>query len=166
MSTGHVFHSKQNTLFVLKYVGEIRYTLSCSLDGFLETFFTDHADIDAVLVDLTEAASLDSTNLGLIAKLPRLLKRTGHTANVVLFGPNEELKRTLESASFHKIFPILAHRESAVAANEPVAIQAPTPRDLAKTVGEAHQCLCSLSEENRRTYEKVVELMQAQAAAS
>ncbi len=164
MNTGQVLHTKQDNIFVLKYVGEIHYTMSCSLNGFLEKLFNDTPDIEGVLVDLTDAASFDSTNLGLLAKIPRLMTRTGHKANVVLFGPNEELKRTLESANFDKIFPIVADRSQSPAASEPLQIAEPTPDDLAKTVGEAHECLCNISEENRRKYQVVVDMMQAQIA--
>lgn len=68
MSTGRIQFAEQDGTFVLKFVGEVRLTLCSALDATIERIFTA-LNFSAIVIDLTETRSIDSTTLGLLAKL-------------------------------------------------------------------------------------------------
>ena len=70
MSTGRIQFAEQDGTFVLKFVGEVRLTLCSALDATIEKIFTA-MNFNAIVIDLTETRSIDSTTLGLLAKLSR-----------------------------------------------------------------------------------------------
>lgn len=74
MSTGRIQFAEQNGTFVLKFVGEVRLTLCSALDATIEKIFTA-LNFSAIVIDLTETESIDSTTLGLLAKLSILSRQ-------------------------------------------------------------------------------------------
>jgi len=53
---------------VIKLNGDVRYTMGCALGDFLNRLFAQ-TDYDGIIVDLTDAHSIDSTSLGLLARI-------------------------------------------------------------------------------------------------
>ena len=74
MSTGRIQFAEQDGTFVLKFVGEVRLTLCSALDATIERIFTA-LNFNAIVIDLTETRSIDSTTLGLLAKLSILSRQ-------------------------------------------------------------------------------------------
>ncbi len=74
MSTGRIQFAEQDGTFVLKFVGEVRLTLCSALDATIERIFTA-LNFSAIVIDLTETRSIDSTTLGLLAKLSILSRQ-------------------------------------------------------------------------------------------
>ena len=58
MEAGTAFYVKQGTVYLIKLVGDIRYTMGCALGDFLDELFA-RADFDDIVVDLTETHSID-----------------------------------------------------------------------------------------------------------
>ncbi len=63
MSTGRIQFAEQDGTFVLKFVGEVRLTLCSALDATIDRIFTA-LNFNAIVIDLTETRSIDSTTLG------------------------------------------------------------------------------------------------------
>jgi anti-anti-sigma regulatory factor len=74
MSSGKIQFAEQSGTFVLKFVGEVRLTLCSALDTTIERIFTA-LNFSAIVIDLTETRSIDSTTLGLLAKLSILSRQ-------------------------------------------------------------------------------------------
>ena len=68
MSTGRIQFAEMDGTFVLKFIGEIRLTLCSALDTTIEKIFSSR-NFSSIVIDLTESRSIDSTTLGLLAKL-------------------------------------------------------------------------------------------------
>ena len=68
MDNGTVLHASHDDVHVLRFIGDIRYTLSPSIEHFLEGVF-DGPKPAGFVIDLTETDSIDSTNLGLLARI-------------------------------------------------------------------------------------------------
>ncbi|EJT82759.1 anti-sigma-factor antagonist [Pseudomonas putida S11] len=87
MSTGRIQFAEQSGTFVLKFVGEVRLTLCSALDATIEKIFTA-LNFSAIVIDLTETESIDSTTLGLLAKLSILSRqKVGLLPTVVTTNP-------------------------------------------------------------------------------
>lgn len=67
-SLGRILVADHLGVYVIKMVGDVRLTLCVSFDQYIETLFGKN-DFCTILFDLSEAEGLDSTTLGLIAKI-------------------------------------------------------------------------------------------------
>lgn len=68
VSSGNILVADHNGVYVIKMSGDVRLTLCVSFDECIEEL-TAREGFYTVLFDLSEAEGLDSTTLGLIAKL-------------------------------------------------------------------------------------------------
>ena len=82
MSLGHVTHAAQQGVHVLRYFGTVNYTLAPGLQQFLQHLFVDD-QVSGLVFDLTAAESLDSTNLGLMARANERVRETGAPNSVI-----------------------------------------------------------------------------------
>ncbi len=164
METGNVYYAKHDGVLVLKFVGEIRYTMgesyriSASLDAFLDKLF-EGKDFENVLLDLTETLSIDSTNLGLIAKIGQFTQQQfGRKATIL--STNEDIDAILDSVGFDQVFMIL-HETSETTAELQDLPQAESPdRELAHMILDAHRALTSLNEKNKEMFKNVVQILE------
>jgi hypothetical protein len=58
MEAGAAFYLKQGNTYILKLVGDVRYTMGCALGDFLDQAVRKKADYDDIIVDLTERIPL------------------------------------------------------------------------------------------------------------
>ena len=153
---GTVCYAKQEHLYILKFIGEIRYTMSCSVDTFLDRLFAND-DFDNILIDLTETTSIDSTNLGLLAKIANFVKKQfGHKATII--STNPDINGVLDSLGFDQVFMICDDRASCREAVQQLSVKDPSRAELAKTLFETHSRLSEMNEENRETFKNVLDV--------
>lgn len=161
MDAGTVLYAKQETTYVLKFVGEIRYTMGCSLENFLNQLFARH-DYDDILIDLTEATTIDSTCLGLLAKIAIVVKsRFGRKTTLV--SCNADINQILDGVGFAAVFNICDDREATVAAYRQLPSLDPDKAQLTRILFEAHQILSELNEDNRHKFKSVLEVLKNNA---
>ena len=160
MSTGKIQFAEQSGTFILKFVGEVRLTLCSALDATIEKIFTS-LNFSAIVSDLTETRSIDSTTLGLLAKLSILSRqKIGLLPTVVT--THDDITRLLQSMGFDQVFNIV---ESPLPCPECLA-DLPSQdqsEDVVKAkVLEAHQILMSLNESNREAFHDLVSALERQ----
>ena len=160
MSTGKIQFAEQSGTFILKFVGEVRLTLCSALDATIEKIFTS-LNFSAIVIDLTETRSIDSTTLGLLAKLSILSRqKIGLLPTVVT--THDDITRLLQSMGFDQLFNIV---ESPLPCPECLA-DLPSQdqsEDVVKAkVLEAHQILMSLNESNREAFHDLVSALERQ----
>lgn len=160
MSTGKIQFAEQSGTFILKFVGEVRLTLCSALDATIEKIFTS-LNFSAIVIDLTETRSIDSTTLGLLANLSILSRqKIGLLPTVVT--THDDITRLLQSMGFDQVFNIV---ESPLPCSECLA-DLPSQdqsEDVVKAkVLEAHQILMSLNESNREAFHDLVSALERQ----
>ena len=96
MSQGKILISDKADHYLLKLVGDVRLTLSGTLNRYMEVLFGQN-QVKSVVVDMLDADGVDSTTLGLIAKLG-LHCRECYQMNVKLFCQNPSINRPFFSA--------------------------------------------------------------------
>lgn len=164
MREARVLYAKHQQTVFLKFTGDIRYTapalhkFSSMMDAFLAKLFAER-DFDRVFVDLSEAASIDSTNLGLLVKLALFTER--EFGNVpVIYSTNPWVTEILHQTGLNLVFEIIE-------APLPPLSHAPLPEsaegnitEARRVVLEAHQALMELNEQNRAAFREVVETLE------
>ncbi|MEP7053462.1 MAG: STAS domain-containing protein [Pseudomonadota bacterium] len=165
MALGHVTHAAQAGVHVFRYFGTVNFTLAPGLQRFLQHLIHD-GGVSALVFDLTAAESLDSTNLGLMARVNEQVRDTG-AANSVIISSNEDIDVVLRSMGFDQTFDVLAAGDALTAAGaEPVSVEAASAQELRRTMLEAHRALMRLSEAGRLEFEPVVACLERDTTPS
>jgi anti-anti-sigma factor len=159
MAVGKIQYAQFEGLYLLKFIGEIRLSLCAPLEGLSAEQIKD-LHIKNVLVDLSEATLLDSTALGLLAKIALTVRaESGEVAGIIC--PDHDLKKLMLSMSLDKVFCFV---------EEPDAMQHPligfemreeTADQLRKRALAAHKVLSELSDSNRMTFQDVINALQS-----
>ncbi|CAA0088138.1 Uncharacterised protein [Zhongshania aliphaticivorans] len=160
MQPGRILVAEQDGAFVIKLIGDVRLTLCTTLDE----FFDEMLSVDgfaSVVVDLSDALNVDSTTLGLLAKLAIKAKERFKFVPVIL-STNPDITRILQSMGFDRVFNV---REEPLLNDEdlgelPVL---PCSEDAVKArVLEAHRTLMGLSDSNHAKFRELVSLLEGQ----
>ncbi len=151
---GRVLYARRDGTCVLRFQGSIRYTMAHALDAFIDALFA-HDPPRTVVADLSAADSIDSTGIGLLAKLARHQRRAGF-GNPVLFSANPDMNEVLTSVCLDDVFDMAAAPPEGEAL-APVTPTEPSAPQLAHTILEAHRALSEISESNRVLFRDVVE---------
>ncbi|WP_375738129.1 anti-sigma factor antagonist RssC [Pseudomonas boanensis] len=158
MSTGKIQFAEMDGTFVLKFVGEIRLTLCSALDSTIEKIFTA-LNFSAIVIDLTETRSIDSTTLGLLAKLSILSRqKVGLLPTVVTTHP--DITRLLQSMGFDQVFNIVGNPVPCPECLEDLPPQDQTEEIVRSKVLEAHRILMGLNESNREAFHDLVSALE------
>src|SRR5690554_5461863 len=100
-----ILQAEKQGIYVLKFIGEIRLNLCSTLDNLVETI-TGNPQFKTVIIDLTETEIIDSTTLGLLAKIA-LAARKQSRFLPTLISTNPDITRIITSMGFDKIFIIV-----------------------------------------------------------
>src|SRR5882724_3039879 len=135
MTEGQVTHAAQEGVHVLRYFGTVNYTIAPGLERFFQHLIHEHC-VSGLVFDLTAAESLDSTNLGLMARVNEQVLETGG-ANSVIISSNEDIDAVLHSMGFDQTFELSpASCQVPETSAEPVAAESPSAAELRRTMLE------------------------------
>lgn len=151
MAEGKILYANHDGIHVLRLVGEIRCALAPSFERFLGQLLANSASPDYV-VDLTETVLVDSTHLGLLARLAgRVAPR-----RVTLISDREDINTVLRSMGFDAIFDIVSENRAQGERGSEVPYVAADREAVNATLLNAHRALMALNAQNRTTFRDVV----------
>ncbi|GGC89870.1 hypothetical protein GCM10007418_06980 [Halopseudomonas salina] len=159
MTTGKIQFAESEGTFVLKFIGDVRLTLCAALDAYIEKIFSV-LTFNAIIIDLTETDGIDSTSLGLLAKLS-ILSREKVGFLPTLVSTQDDMNRLLQSMGFDQVFNIV----SEITPTETELADLPgqeLSEDLVKDkVLEAHRILMDLNDHNREAFRDLVSALES-----
>ena len=154
MSDGKIQCAEYNDIFVLKCSGEVRLTFCSALNATIEKIIKAHS-FKSIVIDLTEVISIDSTTLGLLAKLSILSKRKFGMLPT-LASTNPDVNRGLDSMGFNQVFNMVHTPAPCPECLDDLPEQDQSETVVKERVLEAHQILMSLNESNRNEFRDLV----------
>lgn len=161
MSQGKILISDKADHYLLKLVGDVRLTLSGTLNRYMEVLFGQN-QVQSVVVDMLDADGVDSTTLGLIAKLGLHCRECYHM-NVKLFCKNPSIIRTLECMGFDEIIDIFQQSPNDLDAELRSLDEVPTAFDeVRKQVLEAHKLLLKLNPKNSAEFTDLINALESE----
>ncbi len=161
MSQGKILISDKADNYLLKLVGDVRLTLSGTLNRYMELLFGQN-QVQSVVVDMLDADGVDSTTLGLIAKLGLHCRECYHM-NVKLFCKNPSIIRTLECMGFDEIIDIFQQSPNDLDAELRSLDEVPTAVDeVRKQVLEAHKLLLKLNPKNSAEFTDLINALESE----
>ena len=163
MNDGKVLHASHDGIHVLRYIGDIRYILSPSIERFLEEVFSGPGPAGFV-IDLTETDSIDSTNLGLLARIALRMQMLG-APRVTLVSNRADINSVLTSMALDEVFDIVDDNGLVTNATQELPQEDAGRETLARTLIDAHRALMELSEHNREMFRDVLASLEKSRAS-
>lgn len=157
-TNGKVQYTEQNDIFVLKLTGEVRLTLCTAIDTAVSKLFARQHFKDVIL-DLSDAVSLDSTTLGLLAKLTILAKQS---INILptLETSNSDIIRLLDSMGILSSFIIVDSSKTDWQGLKDLSPDLCSEEFVKETILEAHKILMDVNDENKATFKELVNTLE------
>jgi anti-anti-sigma factor len=158
MHEGRILAASHHGAYVIRLVGDVRLTLCTTMDDYFQHMFDD-PEFASVWVDLGDVEGLDSTTLGLLAKLALKVKeRFGFEPAIYACDPG--ISRLLKSMAFNRLFEL--HEESC--SNPDGVTEIPSVKGSEESVKqkviEAHRVLMGISDENRDRFKDLLTVLE------
>ena len=149
--------------YLVKFRGYIRLTLCASLGRYLDRIFGGSNHPDQVLIDLSDASGLDSTTLGLIARLALHCQEQFHFKPLV-FCDSPDLLRDLHTMALDEFVDVVPR-----AGPQPPGLTELTPvdapaRELKRRIIDAHKLLASINPEREQEFMDLVRAIEQDAS--
>ncbi len=160
MIQGQIQAAHKNGAYLLRLVGDVRVTLCATFDDFLDKMFGD-PNFASVNIDLCHAEGIDSTSLGLLAKLA-IQAQQRFDLKPVIFSSNASITRILDSMGFDSVFDIRPYspaQETAVEALPQVNL---SEGEVCKKIVEAHRILMGMNDDNSAKFRDLIEVLESQ----
>lgn len=158
MTGGRILVGDHEGIYVLKFLGDVRVTLCATMDAFLRSLLGQD-DFRSVLVDLTDTEGIDSTSLGLLAKLSlETQRRFGLTPTLV--STNPDITRVLRTMGFDDIFHIIEEPLNDAGQLGELPTLETDEDDVRQRVLDAHRVLMNLNDDNRESFRDLVSALE------
>ena len=158
MSTGHVEYASLNGTHIFKLIGEVRAQSCISLDKLLNRI-EQQSNVVGAIVDLTQTTFIDSTVLGILAKLGLKLKQI-HNIQAVMLSTNSDITTLANSMGLGQVFVILNYCGDPNVCTLELMEEHITHRNMLNTVLDAHKTLMELNQSNQNMFEPLVKQLQ------
>ena len=155
---GQILVAQDQGCHLIKMVGDVRLTLAISFDQFIRDMFS--SDFHCVTFDLRKACAIDSTTLGLVAKIALRAREFGHRPRTLV--QSQSIRRVLEVMGFAELLEVVdtdddgAFDEKVLDVESLVQLEG-DEETVKHHVLEAHKLLMSLNESNQLKFRELVE---------
>ncbi len=165
MTPGTIKIAEHEGVFVIKLEGDVRLTLCLSFDEFIEDML-NQPNYSSVIFDLTKAQAIDSTTLGLMAKVSIKAGHHGHDSPLVV-SSSPSITRILVSMGFDDIFRLVDGAEFEIDRENAddvivIAEKNGNETEVQKKVLEAHHILMDMNDENHACFKELIETLESQ----
>ena len=159
MNNGRILVATVNDVPILKFIGDVRVLMSSALDNYFNSLY-NRAILDRMMVDMTETQGIDSTALGLLAKMSIQL-RNRFNVRPTIISTNPDITRILKSMSIDLICEIIETVDKQETCFDELNPLQETEDSVRQKVIEAHQTLMNLSEDNRTEFQDLVSALKS-----
>jgi anti-anti-sigma factor len=160
MNAGKILAADYKHMALLKFVGEVRVVMSSTLDNYCNNLYR-RGILDAMVVDMSETRSIDSTALGMLAKMSIQLRNRFNVMPTIV-SPNPDITRILRSMSFDVICNIVSSLPKQQTQYSELKMQMESEATVRDKVIDAHLTLMAMSEQNRLEFQDLVSALKQQ----
>ena len=158
MQNGEVLAGCVDQIFYLRFTGDVRLPWCVSLENYC-THVLQNLPVRSMLIDLSQSDNLDSTTLGILAKIGIAAKRRLNRAPDI-YVEDRGIERLLASMGFAAIFTV--HRAPPPAQPQlPVLpiLDAPDA-EMQDSVIDAHRALMQMNQHNTDQFKSLVKTLE------
>ncbi len=161
MSDCKILQAEERGIYVLKFIGEVRLNLCSTLDQIIEDMVSN-PEFKTVVVDLTETEVIDSTTLGLLAKIAMASEERSHFLPT-LITTNPDVTRIIQSMGFDRIFLIVREPATEPDELEEIPVMRASEKEVRDKVLDAHRVLMSLNNSNHEEFRNLVRALECES---
>ena len=158
MHEGKILAAGHNGAYVIRMLGDVRLSLCTTIDEYFQKMFDD-PEFASVWVDLCHVEGIDSTTLGLLAKLAIKVKER-FDFQPAIFSCDPGINRLLKSMGFQRLFELREETCSNPDSADEIPQVAGNESTEKEKVIEAHRVLMGLSEENRSRFHDLMTVLE------
>jgi len=160
MPKGEYKFAKEDNKYFIKLSGQLKYTECGNFSSFISKLDHDR-DYENILMDISDTTYIDSTNLGLLAKLAQLvIDKSNHRMTVIT--TNEDVTELLHNIGFDDICLMIEEESKSEYPYDHIMGVDEVEESMAKVMLEAHRRLMNMNEKNEEEFRNVVEIMEKQ----
>ena len=160
MNDCKILQAEERGIYVLKFIGEVRLNLCSTLDQIIDDM-VNNPEFRTVVIDLTETEVIDSTTLGLLAKIAMASEEQSHFLPT-LITTNPDVTRIIHSMGFDQIFLIVREPASDLDELEEIPVMRASEQEVRDKVLDAHRVLMSLNSHNREEFRNLVRALECE----
>ncbi|MBT8149161.1 MAG: anti-anti-sigma factor [Pseudomonadales bacterium] len=158
MQSGEVLAGCVEQIFYLRFTGDVRLPWCVSLEDYCNHVLQNKA-VDSLLVDLSQSENLDSTTLGILAKIGIAAKsKLGSVPSIYL--DDAGIERLLASMGFTAIFNVYRLPPPALPQLPVLPILDVVEDEMQDSVIDAHRALMQMNQRNSEQFESLVETLE------
>ncbi len=158
MHEGRFLAASHNGAYVIRLEGDVRLSLCTTIDDYFHAMFDD-PEFASVWVDLDAVEGLDSTTLGLLAKLA-ITARDRFGFQPAIYSHDAGINRLLKSMGFLRLFQLNEMARSTPRDIHEIPRVKGTQDAVRDKVIEAHRVLMDLSDENRARFRDLMTVLE------
>ena len=161
MQAPRAFYGRLDHSLVLVLKGQVRYMTARALRTFIDGLLTQEGN-DTMIIDLRELEAIDSTGMGLLARLGRITLEHGRRSVIVC--SVHDVMTCLRSAAFDTLFIIVdkwPFDEEIAVSEVPLDSRDLRPDVMGRVILEAHKDLAAMSDKNRAAFAGVISALEA-----
>jgi anti-anti-sigma factor len=163
MSASEARYTQENGTWFIRLSGDIRHPLGPALNGLLDRAFAA-PDTAGFLVDLSETENIDSTCLGILARIANWCVDR-EAAPPIIITTREDVTETLRAVCFDRLFELRDRSPEDTAGLREITPPPSGTAQMSELVLEAHRRLCAVDEQNKAVFQSVVEALERETAA-
>jgi len=158
LDAGQILVANHDDTQVIKLVGDVRLTLCVSFDKFIDSMFNGKMPC-SVVFDLNQAEAIDSTTLGLMAKIAIMTRERCDVVPVV-FSTNSGINRLLDTMGFDDIFEIVQEQHEFSKPCKHLCVGDLDEECAKERVLEAHHILMQMNAANQEAFRDLVNTLE------
>ena len=159
-ANGQLLYAIERGTYFIKLNGDVRAPACASIEEFINAMFAD-SQLQSVLIDVSEATGLDSTTLGLLAKIS-LKSQSTLKHYPTLVSANSDISKILASMGFEQVFNLIEKNKTCSSALAEIPKVDCCASQLCEQILDAHKTLMTLNENNRITFKSLVEALEVE----
>lgn len=160
MAKDGVLYAYTDKSCIIKLIGAVKYTTVASdFERFIDDL-VERKDVHEVFIDMRECTYIDSTDLGILARITVSQMHKGAPFPVLLYTKDSDIGSILKDVGFSRVFKMVENIEfNEVELQEMVRSSESDQLEMAKLMLNAHQLLIDLDEGNKEKFTTVVDFM-------
>ena len=158
MASSRYLYAQKDRTYYLRLIGNLSYITCAGFKSFTDKIINENL-AEEIFVDLSEAQSIDSTNLGILAKCALYFKSKKQT-DPIIYCQDQDINITLRKNGFDTIFNIVVGDSPQVENMDELSLDKFNNREgLNNALVDAHEVLSKINESNKLKYKDVLKLL-------
>jgi anti-anti-sigma factor len=166
LTRGSARYAKDAGTWVLQVAGDVRHPMAPALNALLNQAFSDTA-LTHFVIDLSATEAIDSTCLGILARIANHLSGCGRGKPVII-APNADIATLLHAVCFDRLFHLIAEAPAPIDRQRlmPVPSQDAGEREMLALILEAHRRLCSIDAHTHAVFQDIATALEKERRGS